>query len=136
MAMITVIAGAQMEFRPLLDAALRRGVERAGRDPEGAAAAWGGGLGGAGRDPEEAAAALGRLPRMPAFPEVPEALQRLRDGGLKLAILTQSASGSAEAVLANAGLREHFEHLLSAPEAGTFKPEDLAYHAALETLGA
>src|SRR4051794_31638206 len=118
MAMITVIAGAQMEFKPLLDAALRRGLERAGRDPA------------------EAAAALERLPRMPAFPEVPEALQRLRDGGLRLAILTQSASESAEAVLANAGIREHFEHVLSAPESGTFKPEDLAYHAALETLGA
>src|SRR3954471_15176651 len=118
MAMIAVIAGAQTEFKPLLDAALRRGLERAGRDPA------------------EAAAALERLPRMPAFPEVPEALQRLRDGGFRLAILTQSASDSAEAVLANAGIREHFEHVLSAPESGTFKPEDLAYHAALETLGA
>src|SRR3954453_11092975 len=83
MAMITVIAGAEMEFKPLLDAALRRGLERAGRDPG------------------EAAAALEGLSRMPAFPEVAEALQRLRDGGFRLAILTQSASESAEAVLAN-----------------------------------
>ena len=73
---------------------------------------------------------------MPAYPDVPEALQHLRDGGFRLAVLTQSGSSSAETVLANAGIREHFEHVLSAPESGTFKPEDLAYHGALEKLGA
>src|SRR4051812_23551212 len=118
MAMITVITGQAAQFKPLLDAALRRGLQRAGRDPEAAAAA------------------LDRLPAMPAYPDVPDALQRLRDGGHRLAVLTQSAADSAEAVLRNAGIREYFEHVLSAPDGGTFKPEDLAYHAALETLGA
>src|SRR3954447_4667276 len=117
MAMITVIAGRRAEFKPLLDAALRRGLERAGRDPG------------------EAQPALERLPDMPAFPDVPDALRALRDGGLRLAVLTQSAADAAETVLGNAGLREHFEHVLSAPDMGTFKPEDLAYHSALEKLG-
>jgi 2-haloacid dehalogenase len=118
MAMITVIAGAEAEFKPLLEAALRRGLERAGRDPG------------------EAAAALERLPQMPAYADVPGALQALRDGGCRLAVLTQSGAQAAEAVLTNAGLREHFEHVLSAPESSAFKPEDLAYHAALERIGA
>jgi 2-haloacid dehalogenase len=118
MAMITVIAGAQAEFKPLLEAALRRGLERAGRDPE------------------EAAGALERLPRMPAYPEVPGALAALREGGCRLAVLTQSSADAGETVLRNAGLRDHFVHVLSAPEASAFKPEDLAYHAALEALGA
>jgi 2-haloacid dehalogenase len=118
MAMITVIAGAQAEFKPLLEAALRRGLERAGRDPE------------------EASGALARLPEMPAFPEVPGALAALRDGGCRLAVLSQSAVDSAETVLRNAGIREHFEHVLSAPESSAFKPEDLAYHAAVEAVGA
>src|SRR5262249_20763839 len=48
MAMITVIAGVETTFKKLLDAALRRGLERLGRDPE------------------EASAALDRLSRMPA----------------------------------------------------------------------
>jgi 2-haloacid dehalogenase len=118
MAMITVIAGAEAEFKPLLDAALRRGLERSGRDSG------------------EADAALERLPQMPAYPDVPDALQALRDGGCRLAVLTQSSADAAEQVLQNAGIREHFEHVLSAPAGGTFKPEDLAYHAAQERLGA
>ncbi len=117
MAMVTVIAGAETQFKPLLDAALRRGLERAGRDPD------------------EAAPALDRLPSMPAYPDVPDALARLRDAGFQLAVLTQSAADAAEAVLENAGLREHFELVLSAPDSGTFKPEDLAYRAALERIG-
>src|SRR4051794_26307940 len=118
MAMITVIDGRTLEFKTLLDAALRRGLERAGRDPA------------------EAEAALERLARMPAYPDVPDALQRLRDGGFQLAVLTQSSVEAAETVLANAGLRDHFAHVLSATGANTFKPEDLAYNYALETVGA
>jgi 2-haloacid dehalogenase len=114
MAMITVITGGEAEFRPLLGAALQRGLERAGRDPE------------------LAAAALERLPDMPAYPDVPGALTTLREAGFRLAVLTQSAADAAETVLANAGLREHFDLVLSAPDAGTFKPEDLAYRHALE----
>src|SRR5690349_7504006 len=54
MAMITVIAGAEATFKPLFDAALRRHLERAGRDPD------------------EAQQALEKLAAMPAFPEVPD----------------------------------------------------------------
>src|SRR3954453_9724401 len=50
MAMITVIAGRAADFKPLLGAALRRGLERAGRDPA------------------LAEGALERLPEMPAYP--------------------------------------------------------------------
>ncbi|HET6551803.1 MAG TPA: HAD family hydrolase, partial [Solirubrobacter sp.] len=107
MAMITVIAGREAEFRPLLGAALQRGLERAGRDPE------------------LASKALERLPSMPAYPDVPGALATLREAGFRLAVLTQSAAGAAETVLGNAGIREHFELVLSATDAGTFKPEDL-----------
>jgi len=113
MAMVTVIAGAEATFKPLFDAALRRGLERAGREP---------------LDVD--------LASMPAYPDVPHALRALRDGGFELAVLTQSSAAAAETVLRNAGLREHFAHVLSAPESGAFKPEDLAYHAALETVGA
>ncbi len=51
-------------------------------------------------------------------------------------MLTQSGRDAAEAVLENAGLREHFELVLSAPASGAFKPEDLAYRYALEQAGA
>src|SRR3954454_18432280 len=96
MAMITVIAGQEAEFKPLLGAALARALERAGRDPA------------------LAEGALARLAQMPAYPDVPDALARLREGGCRLAVLTQSAADAADTVLRNAGLREHFEHVLSA----------------------
>ena len=116
MAMVTVIAGRETTFKPLLDAALRRGLVRAGQDPS------------------LAADALSRLAEMPAYPDVPEALGALRDGGFKLAVLTQSAADAAEAVLSNSGLRTYFDLVLSAPAAGAFKPEDLAYRYALEQV--
>jgi 2-haloacid dehalogenase len=114
MAMITTIAGRETAFKPLLDAALRRGLERAGLDPD------------------LVAGALDRLAHMPAFPDVPGALERLRAGGFQLAVLTQSAVEAAEAVMTNAGIRDHFELVLSAPALGAFKPDDLAYKSALE----
>jgi len=117
MAMITTIAGRETAFTPLLDAALRRGLQRAGRSPE------------------EAAGALEKLPRMPAYPDVPDALGALREAGFTLAVLTQSAADAAEEVTRNAGIRDAFELVLSAPALGAFKPDDLAYKSALERAG-
>jgi 2-haloacid dehalogenase len=117
MAMVTVLAGRETAFAPLLDAALRRGLERAGRDPA------------------LADGAMERLASMPAYPDVPEALARLREGGFQLAVLTQSSLDAAEAVLAASGLRSLFELVLSAPASGAFKPEDLAYKYALDQAG-
>ena len=94
-------------FRDLLDAALRRLLERAGRDPA------------------DAAGALERLPAMPAFPEAAEALDTLRAAGFELAVLTQSARESAELVLRNAGLR--IDRVLSA---SPLKPDPRAYEPA------
>ena len=113
MAMVTVLAGREATFKPLLEAALRRGLERAGREPVEV-----------------------DVGAMPAYPDVPAALQDLRDAGLRLAVLTQSGAEASEAAMTRAGIRDHFEHVLSAPESGAFKPEDLAYKAALERLGA
>jgi 2-haloacid dehalogenase len=117
MAMITTIAGRETGFKPLLDAALRRGLTRAGRDPE------------------LAVGALARLPSMPAYADVPEALSALRAGGFQLAVLTQSTLEAAEEVTTNAGIRDAFDLVLSAPGLGAFKPDDLAYKSALERAG-
>jgi 2-haloacid dehalogenase len=117
MAMVTTIAGRPAEFRVLLGAALERGLARRGLEAS------------------QAVEALERLPGMPAYPEVPEALAALREGGFSLAVLTQSAAGAAETVLSNSGLRPLFDLVLSAPDSGAYKPEDLAYRYALERCG-
>jgi 2-haloacid dehalogenase len=107
MAMIATLGGWQPAFKDLLDAALRRLLERAGRDPG------------------EADEALARMAHMPAFPEAAEALDTLREGGFQVAVLTQSSAETAEAVLRDAGLR--MDRVLSARP---YKPDPRAYEPA------
>src|SRR5918994_889743 len=62
-------------------------------------------------------AILQGMQELPPLPEVPAALGRLRDRGLRVAALTNSTSQVAQAQLANAGLAELFEQILSADQA-------------------
>ena len=115
MAMVTVIAGRETTFKPLLDAALRRGLVRAGLDPA------------------LAEGAMSRLPDMPAYPDVPDALAALRDGRLlaRRADAVRGRRGRGRARRTRA-CGASFDLVLSAPASGAFKPEDLAYRYALE----
>jgi 2-haloacid dehalogenase len=72
---------------------------------------------------------------LPPHPEVRESLERLRDAGLRLATLTNSTLEVAEAQLSNAGLRDLFEHSLSADEVRRLKPAPEPYRMAAERLG-
>ena len=83
---------------------------------------------------EEKNLILNTLRKLRPFPEVAKNLQRLRDSGLKLATLTNSTVPAAEAQLANAGLREHFEHVISTDEIRCFKPSPEVYHLAARRL--
>jgi 2-haloacid dehalogenase len=116
MAMIATLGGREAVFADLLEGALRRRLALAGADP--------------------ASAALDRLETMPAYPDAPAALERLRSGGCRLAVLTQSSSEAAERVLAHAGLRSALDLVLSAPETGAYKPTAATYRRAVERAGA
>jgi 2-haloacid dehalogenase len=83
---------------------------------------------------EEKNMILGTLRKLRPFPEVYQSLQRLRDAGLRLATLTNSTAQAAEAQLAFAGLREHFEQVISADEIKCFKPAPEVYHLAAKRL--
>lgn len=83
---------------------------------------------------EEKNLILGALRKLRPYPEVSQNLQRLRDAGLRLAILTNSTEQAAEAQLAYAGLREHFEQVISADEIHCFKPAPEVYHLAAKRL--
>lgn len=86
--------------------------------------------------PDGAGAGLGaRMRELPAHPEVPAALARLADAGLRMATLTNSPLATAQAQLDNAGLAGHFEAILSAEHAGLLKPAAAPYHMAAERLG-
>jgi 2-haloacid dehalogenase len=72
---------------------------------------------------------------LPAHPDVRPALERLRDGGVRLATLTNSTASVAEAQLTSAGLRDLFEASLSADTVRRLKPAPEPYRHAAERLG-
>jgi 2-haloacid dehalogenase len=75
------------------------------------------------------------MQRLPPHPEVSESLARLRKAGLRLATLTNSTEQVAEAQLRKAGLRDHFELVLSADSIRRLKPAPEPYRMAAERLG-
>ncbi len=79
---------------------------------------------------------LGGMRRLPPHPEVRESLEMLREGGLRLAALTNSTLEVAEAQLRHAGLHDLFEQVLSADTARRLKPHRDAYLGAARSLGA
>ena len=83
---------------------------------------------------EEKNMILSTLRKLRPFPEVAQSLQRLRDAGLRLASLTNSTVQVAETQLTYAGLRDHFEEVISADEIHCFKPAPEAYHLAAKRL--
>lgn len=84
---------------------------------------------------EEKNLILSTLRRLRPFSDVPKNLQRLRDSGLRLAVLTNSTAQAAEALLSNAGLLEHFEEIVSTDEIRCFKPAPEVYQLAARRLG-
>jgi 2-haloacid dehalogenase len=84
---------------------------------------------------EEKNLILGTLLKLRSYPDVSQNLQRLRDAGLRLATLTNSTAQAAEAQLTFAGLRQHFEQVISADEVRCFKPAPEVYHLAASRLG-
>jgi 2-haloacid dehalogenase len=78
---------------------------------------------------------VGAMERLPPYPEVGEALARLQDSGLGMAALTNSVNEVAEAQLANAGLGDRFERVLSADEVRRLKPSPEPYRMVAERFG-
>jgi 2-haloacid dehalogenase len=78
---------------------------------------------------------VGTMRRLPAHPEVPGALDRLRSAGFPLAALTNSGPSLAHAQLEYAGLLDRIDHILSVEEVRRYKPAPEPYLMAAERLG-
>jgi 2-haloacid dehalogenase len=85
--------------------------------------------------PSDRTAILKGLLTLPPHPDVPGGLQLLRDAGLRLVTLTNSAPAAVEQQLANAGLAPFFERSLSVDAVRRFKPAAEVYHSAADALG-
>jgi 2-haloacid dehalogenase len=86
-------------------------------------------------DDADVEAVLEQMRRLPPHPEVPGALARLQDAGMRLATLTNSPPDTAEAQLAHADLAGFFDMRLSVEGAGRLKPAPEVYRYAADQLG-
>jgi 2-haloacid dehalogenase len=78
---------------------------------------------------------VGRMSSLPPHPEVPGALAALARTSLRMVALTNSTQPVAEAQLASAGIRGHFEAVISADSVRHLKPAPQPYHAVAEHTG-
>ncbi|MBI1395963.1 MAG: haloacid dehalogenase type II [Betaproteobacteria bacterium] len=80
-------------------------------------------------------AIVGGMRTLPAHPDVAPGLAKLRDAGFRLATLTNSPPQVAEAQIANAGLSEYFERIMSVDAVESLKPASKVYEYGARTLG-
>ena len=72
---------------------------------------------------------------MPAHPEVPAALARLREAGFRLVTLTNSAPQPEGGPLERAGIAAFFERQFSVDQVGRYKPDLETYRMVARALG-
>lgn len=72
---------------------------------------------------------------LPAYPDVSPGLDLLHEAGFTIAALTNSPQITAETQLANAGISDRFDRIMSVEMVGRFKPHQSVYEAAAQTLG-
>lgn len=81
--------------------------------------------------PDDLDAAVGHVmagfETLRVHPDVDEGVRALAHRGARLVTLTNGSTDVADRLLAEAGLREHFERLLSVDDAGVWKPAPGAY---------
>lgn len=118
-ALVATVTGAYSDFGTIGAAALQMTAEREGVE----------------LTDDDRQSILGGMRGLPPHPEVPDALDLLRDAGLRLAALTNNTAEVAEAQLENAGLADRFERVLSADAVRRLKPAPEPYRAAAEALG-
>jgi 2-haloacid dehalogenase len=118
-AMVATITGRYTDFGTVGRAALEMTAARLGVD----------------LSDENREAVVGGMTRLPAHPEVPGALRRLGDGGLRLAALTNSTERVATAQLEHAGIIGSFEAVLTADTVRRLKPAPEPYRMAADRLG-
>ena len=118
-ALVSTVTGGYRDFTQLGRAALEMTAKRRGVE----------------LSPDQQQRILGMVRKLPPHPDVIDGLSRLRDAGFRMAALTNSTAEVAEAQLQYAGLRDFFEHALSADMAKRLKPAREAYHMTAQRLG-
>lgn len=72
---------------------------------------------------------------LPVHPDVPEGVRALAALDVRLVTLSNGSTSVADGLFERAGIREHFELLMSVEDAGTWKPAPGSYAYAVERCG-
>jgi 2-haloacid dehalogenase len=81
-------------------------------------------------------ALLGIYRELPAFDDVPDALSELAARDCRLFAFSNGAAEAVETLLSSAGIREHFEGVVSCDDVRSFKPNPAVYAHFLRESGA
>ena len=118
LAMVATITGRYQDFATLGKAALAAIAERHGKKVTPAAEGQ----------------IMETMRSLPAFPDAKPGLQKLKDAGFRLVVMTNSPLASAEHSIRNAGLEPLFEKVMSVEAVKKYKPSAEVYqHAAKES---
>lgn len=78
---------------------------------------------------------MGLYMKLDTFPEVPNALRRLKASGMKTAILSNGSPAMLQAAVESAGLVDLLDAVLSVEDVGVYKPHPRVYQLAVDRLG-
>jgi 2-haloacid dehalogenase len=84
---------------------------------------------------DDATTMVNRMSSLPPHPEVAGALGRLRETPFKVVALVNSLQSVGETQLTNAGIREHFDQVISADGVKHLKPAPEPYQAVAQAFG-
>ena len=72
--------------------------------------------------------------KLDVYEEVPETLKKLKDAGLKTAILSNGSPGMLQSAVDNAGIADLLDGVYSVKSVGVFKPHPSVYQMAVDEL--
>lgn len=84
---------------------------------------------------EDAVDALAPMSRLPPHPDVVDGVSRLATAGFQMVAVTNGSSQVANSQIANAGLDELLNRVISVDEVGRFKPDPAPYQHTASVMG-
>jgi 2-haloacid dehalogenase len=86
-------------------------------------------------DKENAAAAMSAMKTLPAHPDVPPGLKKMKEAGFRMYTLTNSAAPVIASQVKHAGIETYFDGRLTTEGLNIYKPHPRTYHWAANQVG-
>ena len=86
-------------------------------------------------DEQKATIAMAAMKTIPAHPDVPPGLKKMKDAGLRMYTLTNSAAAVIGSQVKHAGIEKYFDGRLTTEGLNIYKPHPRTYHWAANEVG-